>query len=287
VATDDHYAEWRGKLHSPAAGFSRPEGKVVLSDVTHGGHVGTRLHGTGIKYVAHGTEHYTIGGRHYAVRAGQFLCMSQSLEHDGEVRRGGDRALGICMFVPAGGVAAAGADLFEVPLIFSAECSALGRLLRVRHKAMVQPAADRPALASNLLGAVETQLEPLMAETLSALDALPALKKATRYDSLKRLNVARGYLHDVTDRAVDLPELAAHAGMSRFQLLRYFRDCFGAPPATYHRQLRLSLAREAVERTGLSWADAAHRFGFSDGSSLSHAFRRTFGQAPVRSRRAA
>jgi AraC family transcriptional regulator len=75
--------------------------------------------------------------------------------------------------------------------------------------------------------------------------------------------------------------------MSRFQLLRYFRDCFGAPPATYHRQLRLRLAREAVERSGLSWADAAHRFGFSDGSSLSHAFRRTFGEAPVRSRKAA
>jgi AraC-like DNA-binding protein len=174
-----------------------------------------------------------------------------------------------------------------MPLIFSAECSPLGRLLRARHKAMVRPAADRPALAGALLGAVEAQLEPLMAETLQALDALPALKRSTRYESLRRLNLARGYLHAVTDRAVDLPELAVHAGMSRFQLLRYFRDCFGAPPASYHRQLRLRLAREAVERGGLSWSDAAHRFGFSDGSSLSHAFRRTFGQAPVRSRKAA
>ncbi len=287
MATHDHFAELSGRLHNPGTAFNRPEGKVVLSNVTHGGHVGTRMHGTGIKYVAHGTEHYTIAGKHYAVRAGQFLCMSQSLEHDGEVRRGGERALGICMFVPAGGVAAAGSDLFEVPLVFSAECSPLGRLLRARHKAMVQPIADRPALASNLLGTVEAQLEPLMAETLSALDALPALKKATRYESLRRLNLARGYLHEITDRAVDLPELAVHAGMSRFQLLRYFRDCFGAPPATYHRQLRLQLARDAVERSGLSWTDAAHRFGFADGSSLSHAFRRTFGEAPVRSRKAA
>ncbi len=283
----DRYAELSGRLHGVPHRVDRREGKVVLSDVTHGGHVGTRAHGTGIKYVAHGTEHYTIAGRHYAVRAGQFLCMSQSLEHDGEVRRGGERALGICMFLPAAGVAAAGSDLFEVPLIFSADCSPLGRLLRARHKAMLQPIADRPALASSLLGSVEAQLEPLMAETLSALDALPALKKATRYESLRRLNVARSYLHEVTDRAVDLPELAVHAGMSRFQLLRYFRDCFGAPPATYHRQLRLQLAREAVERGSLSWTDAAHRFGFADGSSLSHAFRRTFGQAPVRSRKAA
>lgn len=287
MGTHDHYGEWSGRLQNPGRGFDRPEGKVVLSDVTHGAHEGTRAHGTGIKYVAHGTEHYTIGGRHYAVQAGQFLCMSQSLEHDGEVRRGGERALGICMYVPAGGVAAAGNDLFEVPLIFSAECSALGRLLRGRHKAMVQPTANRPALAASLLGAVEAQLEPLLAETISALEALPGLKKATRYESLRRLNRARGYLHDVTDRAVDLPELATYAGMSRFQLLRYFRDCFGAPPATYHRQLRLELAREAVERSGLSWASAAHRFGFSDGSSLSHAFRRTFGEAPVRSRTAA
>ena len=287
MAAHDHYDELSGRLRSPGTGFSRPEGKVVLSDVTHGAHQGTRAHGTGIKYVANGTEHYTIGGRHYAVQAGQFLCMSQSLEHDGEVRRSGDRALGICMYVPSGGVAAAGSDLFEVPLIFSAQCSALGRLLSVRHKAMMQPAADRPALAGALLGTIEEHLEPLLAQTMSALDALPGLKKATRYESLRRLNRARGYLHDVTDRAVDLPELATYAGMSRFQLLRYFRDCFGAPPATYHRQLRLQLAREAVEGSGLSWSDAAHRFGFADGSSLSHAFRRTFGEAPVRSRKAA
>jgi AraC-like DNA-binding protein len=287
LASHDHYGELSGWLETPNAGFARPQGKVVLSDVTHGGHVGTRTHGTGIKFVAHGTEHYTIDGKHYAVRAGQFLCMSQSLEHDGEVKRGGDRALGICMFVPAGGVAAAASDLFEVPLVFSAECSPLGRLLRTRHKAMVQPAANRPLLAGGLLAAVEGQLEPLMVETLSALEALPALKKATRYESLRRLNVARGYLHDVTGRAVELPELAAHAGMSRFQLLRYFRDCFGAPPASYHRRLRLQLAREAVEQDGLNWAEAAHRFGFSDGSSLSHAYRRTFGEAPARSRKAA
>jgi AraC-like DNA-binding protein len=288
VGKHDLYDELNGHMHCrDVTEFGRVEGKVVLSDVTHGSHAGTRMHGTGIKYVAHGTEHYTIGGRNYAVHAGQFLCMSQSLEYHGEVKRGGERALGICMFVPADNVGGQGSDLFEVPLVFSADCSALGRLLRVRHKAMVQPAADRPALAGNLLAAVEAQLEPLMVETLSALDALPGLKKATRYESLRRLNRARGYLHDVTDRAVDLPELATYAGMSRFQLLRYFRDCFGAPPATYHRQLRLRLAREAVERSGLSWADAAHRFGFSDGSSLSHAFRRTFGEAPVRSRKAA
>jgi AraC-like DNA-binding protein len=189
--------------------------------------------------------------------------------------------------VPARGAVAAGTDLFEVPLIFSAECSSLGRFVRTRHKAMVQPAADRPALAASLLGAVEAQLEPLMAETMSALDSLPALKKATRYESLRRLNVARGYLHSVTDRAVDLPELATYAGMSRFQLLRYFRDCFGAPPASYHRRLRLQLAREKVEQDGLTWTQAAQRFGFADGSSLSHAYRRTFGEAPARSRKAA
>jgi AraC-like DNA-binding protein len=288
LGAHDHYGELSGQLHCTDVGaFARSEGKVVLSDVTHGSHVGTRMHGTGIKYVAHGTEHYVIGGRHYAVKAGQFLCMSQSLEYVGEVQRGQGRALGICMFVPARGAVAAGTDLFEVPLIFSAECSSLGRFVRTRHKAMVQPAADRPALAASLLGAVEAQLEPLMAETMSALDSLPALKKATRYESLRRLNVARGYLHSVTDRAVDLPELATYAGMSRFQLLRYFRDCFGAPPASYHRRLRLQLAREKVEQDGLTWTQAAQRFGFADGSSLSHAYRRTFGEAPARSRKAA
>lgn len=122
-----------------------------------------------------------------------------------------------------------------------------------------------------------------MEDVARELDSLGHLKKSTRYENLRRLGVARGYLHDVTDRPVELAELATVAGISRFQLLRHFRDCYGAPPGAYHRHLRLQLAKQAVDDGHLSCAQAAHRFGFADSSSFSHAYRRAFGRAPVRS----
>lgn len=268
-----------------SSGVPRPVGKVVLSEITHGAHAGTRFEGTGIKYVGRGTEHYVVADRRYTVNAGQFLCMAQSLDHVGEVPRTGDRTLGLCMFLPAAQPTVPTGQAFEKPLIFSADASPLGRLLRDHLRTMMRPTADRPVLAGSLLDQVGRGLAPLMIETLAALDALPGLKASTRYENLRRLHLARAYLHDVTDRAVDLPELAAHAGMSRFQLLRYFRDCFGTPPAAYHRRLRLRRVRDAVERDGLTWAQAAQRCGFPDGSSLSHAYKRAFGCSPARAER--
>lgn len=96
------------------------------------------------------------------------------------------------------------------------------------------------------------------------------------------MNLARAYLHQVTNRAVPLDELARETAVSPFQLLRTFRDCFGETPASYHRRVRLSLARELAEEKGLSYAFVADRFGFAGGASFSHAYRRTFGKSPVR-----
>jgi AraC-like DNA-binding protein len=281
-----HYAELSGKLDFEGSYRPDAEAKVVLSAVTHGSHVGTTAPGIGIKYVARGTEYYKVGNRTFAVRAGQFLCMSQGLAHEGGARGGGETTLGLCIYLPEAGITHPERDAHERPLLFSANCSPLGRLLEGKMKELMRPAADRPAVARNLLGSLSTHLEPLLAETATALEALPTVKLATRYEALRKLSVARGHLHDVTDRPVELAELAGVAGMSRFQLLRYFKDCYGEPPAAYHRRLRLELAHQAVQAKRLSCSEAAHRFGFADAASFSHAYRRVFGAAPVRSLRA-
>ncbi len=278
----EHYAELVGKLNFVGAGPEMKD-KVVFSDITVGGHVGTRAPGLGLKYVARGTEYYSVGGRTFAVGEGEFMCMPQEVYSEVEVRRTGDSTLGLCIFVRSDGpyapVTGDEGNLDE-PIVFPANCTSLGRLLEGTMKGLVKPEADRPRSASLLLGHLRTHLEPLLEETSRGLDSLEGTKASTRYESLRRLNRARGYLHSVVDRRVDLPELASVAGMSRFQLLRYFRDCYGTPPATYHRRLRLEQAKAEMDRHGLTCSEAAFRYGFSDASSFSHAFRRTFGRPP-------
>ena len=168
-------------------------------------------------------------------------------------------------------------------MIFPAACSTVGRALQTSFQQMLRSKPQRVAIARNLLDRLVRDYEPLLEEAVRVLDGIPALKPATRYETFRRLNIARGHLHAVTDRAVELPELARIAGISRFQLLRHFRDAFGAPPAAYHRNLRLRLAKAEIDRHLLSCGDAAQRYGFADCSSFSHAYRRAFGASPIRS----
>ena len=159
-------------------------------------------------------------------------------------------------------------------------CSPTGRLLDRHARRLDRPTVDRAGEGLALYGAIARALPELLAETHAQLDALDLARPATRYDTLCRLNHARGLLHDIDDQAVPLAALARDCGMSRSQLLRRFQACFGATPASYHRRLRLERAAPELAAGRLSCSAAAQRFGFAAGSSFSHAFRRTFGRAP-------
>ena len=285
----DHFFEISGVLGSDAsfgpsgAPVHRKKGRVVLSNLSRGNAESDAQPCPGLKYVASGVEVYRYGGKAYPVSAGQFLYVPEL--HPGEVEIGrsdSPSALGLCVYLPET-ERAIGGNRFDSPMIFPAACSELGRLLSETTSKMLRSGPSRAQVAENMLEQVAEHIEPLMEETCRIIDGIAALKPSTRYETLRRLNIARAYLHSVTNRSVELAELAKVAGISRFQLLRSFRDAFGAPPAAYHRNLRLKLAKDEIDRKLLSCSDAAHRFGFADCSSFSHAYRRAFGEAPIRS----
>lgn len=92
-------------------------------------------------------------------------------------------------------------------------------------------------------------------------------------------------LTDAPERAVTLSELAALAGVGRFQLLRGFAHAVGATPHAYLLQQRVRLARRLLV-AGCSPAAAAAAAGFADQSHLTRAFRRQLGVTPARYRAA-
>lgn len=258
-------------------------GRVVLSNFSRGNSESSTQSAAGLKYVASGVEIYRYGRKTYPVPAGHFLYVPEMESGDVEIGRSeASSTLGLCVYLPAPAGSKPARHL-DLPMIFSASCSQLGRLLSDGAKHMISSSPQRPLIAARLLQRAASQFESLMEETAGILEGLEALKAATRLETLRRLNVARGYLHSVTDRPVELAELAKIAGISRFQLLRNFRDAFGAPPGAYHRSLRLKLAKREIDSKLLSCSEAAHRFGFADCSSFSHSYRRAFGEAPIRS----
>jgi AraC-like DNA-binding protein len=89
----------------------------------------------------------------------------------------------------------------------------------------------------------------------------------------------RDRLADAPLAAPSLDELAALAGLGKFQLLRRFRRQFGATPHDWLLQRRADRAR-ALIADGLSLVEAAAAGGFADQSHMTRVFMARYGFTP-------
>jgi AraC-like DNA-binding protein len=104
--------------------------------------------------------------------------------------------------------------------------------------------------------------------------------RSSSTDALGPIAQAKARIDDDPSSALTLADLAADAGMSRFQLLRGFAHEMGLPPHAYRMQRRVALARQWIAR-GATLADAAAAAGFADQSHMTRAFVRLLGVTPA------
>jgi AraC-like DNA-binding protein len=86
-------------------------------------------------------------------------------------------------------------------------------------------------------------------------------------------------LADAPADAPTLAELAALAGLGKFQLLRRFRKAYGTTPHDWLLQQRADRARGLIRR-GATLCDAAAGAGFADQSHMTRVFMQRFGFTP-------
>ena len=87
--------------------------------------------------------------------------------------------------------------------------------------------------------------------------------------------------------ALDVPQLAAIAGLSPSRFARIFHERTGYAPADYVRRLRVQRARELLGDINLSIKEIARATGFADVYTFSKVFRRVDGLSPTEYRAAA
>jgi AraC family transcriptional regulator len=255
-------------------------GKLVLSRLPPGRSVVPASAPT-LKLILEGESRYEFDGRTLVVRAGQYLYLDA-----GTACVVGNRAatIGLCIGVPhlPRPVEEAGEPHDPVlgrSLVLSTKASAMGRAIEHYGRRIARNPALGDTLAGELVASVEYAIAEPLAESRAAIDGLKAAKPSTRRELYRRLERARGFLHDHDHCNVTLGEMACVAGLSQFHLARYFKAAFGTAPITYHRDLRLARAAEML-REGHSVASAAEATGYSDQVALSHAFRRRYGAPP-------
>ncbi|HEY0817360.1 MAG TPA: AraC family transcriptional regulator [Rhizobacter sp.] len=100
------------------------------------------------------------------------------------------------------------------------------------------------------------------------------------------LGRVRERLADELADAPSLADLAALAGLSRYQVLRHFAEAHGMPPHAWLRQRRVERARALIAR-GTSLAEAASTCGFADQAHMTRSFVQQLGFTPGAWQRAA
>jgi AraC-like DNA-binding protein len=93
--------------------------------------------------------------------------------------------------------------------------------------------------------------------------------------------VRRAHLHlrERWDHRVTLAELAEVAGLSRFELVRRFREQSGITPHAFQTNLRIEEARRRLA-AGVAPAVVAADCGFADQPHLTRVFKRAVGVSP-------
>ncbi|WP_240047685.1 helix-turn-helix domain-containing protein [Sphingomonas panacisoli] len=268
------------QMRRHGAGSAGPSsGKFVVSALPPGESAVQSL-SPSIKVVIEGEEIHEIDGRPYVVRPGQMLLVDRGPPSRATVRRN-QQTLGLCIYLPS-----SGNDGFDPNLVLprailqSTDSNSLGRLI-ADYAARLHRGRGDAQLPATMMAQVSASLGDVLSSAGRSIGALDVKKASTRQEIYHRLEVARALLHGNIDRVVPLDELARSAGLSGFHLTRYFAAAYGAPPARYHRTLRLERAAQRLRVTNLAITEIALDAGYAELSAFTHAFRREYGCAPT------
>ena len=95
---------------------------------------------------------------------------------------------------------------------------------------------------------------------------------------------------DLMDRCfaepLDLSQVAAHAGFSKFYFVRAFKDVYGETPASYLTRRRVERAKDLLRWANLTVTEVCTLVGFSSLGSFSRRFTELVGMSPSTFQRA-
>jgi AraC-like DNA-binding protein len=258
-------------------------------------------HGAGvgllsIKSFYNGEAHYAIGSRRFVVGDSSYFILNNGQHYD--IQIDSDRLIeSFCLFFAPGF-----ADDVQHSL-----GSATDRLLtepqspRVSspaffersypHDNTVSPALMRlrSALAHGHLDQswlieqfhlIMQRLLHTQANIYQEIDAIPAMRAATREELYRRIHYAREYAAALFTTPITLDDMARVAGLSPNHLLRTFKQVFDQTPYQYIVAKRVAYAHDLLRSTDQGVTDICFAVGFASLGAFSWWFRQRVGVSP-------
>ena len=111
---------------------------------------------------------------------------------------------------------------------------------------------------------------------------LSAVKHTTRSEIVRRILIAKDYVHSFYYKDIKLDELAEVSSLSKFHFLRHFSEFTGTTPHSFLTHRRIEKAKEFLKTDrNLSVSDVSYLVGYKDASSFSRAFKNHTGLYPT------
>ncbi len=213
--------------------------------------------------VTRGAKEFDLNGRLFLAGPGSIFSIPPGEAHCGRAADGSSAHYSAWFFPPQ-------SFLRSRQLLIPAsihQCAGLTKIFKCFENAV---AVDPQGLASqSWLEHLRSRLGPDAAETrgprLSAI--ADPLRKAT------------DFIHANAFRSISLKELAHLEGLSRYHLLRKFKQAHGLPPHAYQDALRIERAKHLLLR-GSAIADTAQAVGYSDQAHFTRRMKRLNGYTP-------
>lgn len=255
---------------------------VHATQLESGRHFARHWHATyGFGLLDDGAQRSASGRGMVDAYAGQILTTNPGEVHDGRPLGSPARRWRMLYLEPAalaelsGQIAAHGDLAFTQPAIADAALRPV--LQRLMRRLQVWDASTTPRApdTASALACDETMVQACTLLLARHATAAPAWVDVAGNDMRQVRDRLAASLQD----APSLAELAALAGLGKYQLLRRFCRVYGVTPYAWLLQHRAETARALIQRgTGLAQAAAAS--GFADQSHMTRVFARLFGLTP-------
>lgn len=264
----------RGRVHMPRCALAGVEATVAETAHAFPRHSHDRF---GVGVIISGGHRSASGRGRVEARANDAIMVNPGEVHDGSPLDERGRAWRMLYFEPSALIAAAseltGAAPREIELTRPV---AHDPLLKRLFERLFAVAVEAPCVPDDLVR--EEALLDLLGHLVHVHATPPTRSWST--DALGPIARAKARIDEDPSSALTLADLAADAGLSRFQLLRGFARETGLPPHAYRMQRRVALARHCIAH-GAALAEAAAAAGFADQSHMTRAFVRLFGVTPA------
>lgn len=113
------------------------------------------------------------------------------------------------------------------------------------------------------------------------IESLTYLKSSTRQEIVERLALVVDFMHYSYQKVITLDVLTEVSCISKFHLIRVFKEAYLISPYQYLKKIRLEKAQILLQTTDKSIHEIAMEVGLENGSSLSRLFYQTFRRYPT------